>query len=177
MTTVTLSSTLADIRADLARHGVSGWMGTLKALAFNLPFQVVLSYRLHRYFATRSFWRMSLLQILISRWQVTSGNCQISPRAEIAGGLLLPHPLGVVVGIGCKVGRDVTLYQGVTLGADAAGGYPELGDEVVVYAQSCVVGSIHLGQGSTLGALSFLSQSLPPRSVAAGSPARILRTS
>lgn len=172
-----LSSTLADIRADLARHGVKGPIGTLKALLFNLPFQVVFSYRLHRHLATRGFWRLSLLQILISRWQATSGNCQISPRADIAGGLLLPHPLGVVVGIGCKLGRDVTLYQGVTLGADRDGGYPQLGDGVIIYPQSCVVGRIRLGDHSVLGACSFLKRDLPPRSVAAGVPARILEPS
>lgn len=176
MTPVNLASTLSDIRADLARHRVCGRIATLKALLFNLPLQVVLSYRMHRYLSHRSFAKLSLLQILISRWQATSGNCQLSPKADIGGGLLLPHPLGVVIGIGCKLGRDVTLYQGVTLGADRDGGYPELGDGVTIYPQSCVVGRVRLGDQSVLGACSFLKQDLPPRSVAAGVPGRILES-
>ncbi len=176
MTPVTFRSTCEAIRADLARHRVCGLMATFKALLFNLPFQVVLSYRMHRFLSHRSFLRFSLLQILISRWQVTSGNCQLSPKADIGGGLLLPHPLGVVVGIGCRIGRGVTLYQGVTLGADGGGAYPELGDEVTIYAQSCVVGHVHLGSQSVLGACSFLNQDLPPGSVAAGVPARLLES-
>ena len=176
MTPVTFKSTCEAIKADLARHRVCGPIATFKALFFNVPFQVVLSYRIHRYLSHRPFIRLSLLQILISRWQVTSGNCQISPRAEIEGGLLLPHPLGVVVGIGCKLGREVTLYQGVTLGADREGGYPELGDGVTIYPQSCAVGRIRLGDHSTLGACSFLKRDLPSRAVAAGVPARVLHS-
>jgi serine O-acetyltransferase len=167
-------SMLADLRADLARHRVGGFLPTAKALLFNLSFQVVLSYRLHRYLASRRFLRLSLLQILISRWQVASGNCQISPRAEIAGGLLLPHPLGVVVGSGCRLGRDVTLYQGVTLGADRQARYPVLEPGVTIYANACVIGGVFVGAGSTVGACSLLRNDLPPGSVAAGVPAKIL---
>ena len=174
---MTLASLMSDLRADLRRHGVEGRLAALKALLFNLPFQVVLSYRLHRYLASRRFLRLSLLQILLSRWQVASGNCQISPKADIGGGLLLPHPLGVVIGSGCRLGRGVTLYQGVTLGADARARYPSLEDGVTVYANACVVGDIVLGRASVVGACSFLRRDLPPGAVAAGVPARILRTS
>lgn len=172
---MTFRSTLDDVRADLRRHGVAGRIPALKALLFNLSFQVVLSYRLHRYLAGRRFLRLSLLQILLSRWQVASGNCQLSPRAEIGGGLLLPHPIGVVIGSGCRLGSGVTLYQGVTLGADARARYPSLGDGVTVYANACVVGGVELGAGSVVGACSFLKRDLPPGAVAAGVPARILR--
>lgn len=168
---------MADIRADLHRHGVVGLAATLKALAFNLSFQVVLSYRLHRYLGSRRWLRFSFLQILLSRWQVASGNCQISPKAQIGGGLLLPHPVGVVVGSGCRLGPDVTLYQGVTLGADARAGYPRLARGVTVFANACVVGDIGLGEASVVGACSFLKRDLPPGAVAAGVPARILRSS
>lgn len=171
---MTFRSTLQDLRADLRRHGVSGRIPALKAILFNLSFQVVLSYRLHRYLAGRRFLRLSLLQVLLARWQVASGNCQISPRAEIAGGLLLPHPLGVVVGAGCRVGGGVTLYQGVTLGADRHARYPQLEDGVTVYANTCVIGGIVVGAGSVVGACSLLRSDLPPGSVAAGVPAHIL---
>lgn len=171
---MTIRSLFSDLRADLGRHQVAGFLPVAKALLFNLSFQVVLSYRLHRYLASRSFLRLSLLQILLSRWQVASGNCQISPKAEIAGGLLLPHPIGVVIGAGCQVGRGVTLYQGVTLGADRHARYPRLEDGVTVYANSCVIGGIVLGAGSIVGACSLLRTDLPPAGVAAGVPARIL---
>ena len=74
------------------------------------------------------------------------------------------------------IGRNVRLYQGVTLGAkrfetDEAGqlrkGYPRhpiVEDDVVIYAGATILGRITIGKGSTIGGNVWLTQSVPPGS-------------
>ena len=76
----------------------------------------------------------------------------IHPGARIGPGFFIDHGTGVVIGETCDIGKNVKLYQGVTLGAlsfprDAAGNiirgmkrHPTLEDEVVVYANATILG-------------------------------------
>lgn len=83
---------------------------------------------------------------MLSYWQLTRGNCQLSPHARIGERFTLPHPLGVVIGIGCHIGNDVSIWQQVTLGNDGTvESYPTVEDGVRIYAGSVVIGRIRLG--------------------------------
>ena len=82
----------------------------------------------------------------------------INPGANIGPGFFIDHGTGVVIGETCHIGRNVKLYQGVTLGAlsfskDDEGGlmhgsykrHPTLEDAVVVYANATILGGGHPG--------------------------------
>jgi serine O-acetyltransferase len=99
--------------------------------------------------------------------------CQIHPQAQFAPGLRLPHPSGVVVGRGVRAGRDVTLYQNVTLGAKSVPGedYPILGNGVFVFPNSLILGSIRVGDGARVGACSLVLHEVRPGDTVAGRPA------
>lgn len=112
--------------------------------------------------------RLLVSKRLWSRWQV-----QISPVARIGDGLLLPHPTGVVVGSGAVIGVGCTLYQQVTLG-QSEGGYPTLGDGVIVYAGARIVGSIHVGNRAVIGANAVVTKDVPEDAIAAGVPAKVI---
>ena len=92
----------------------------------------------------------------------------IHPGAEIGGGLRLTHTAGVVIGKGVKVGRDVTLLHGVTLGGSAKGwfdgayadGFPEIGDRTEIMAGAAVLGPIKVGRGCFVGANAVLARDL-----------------
>lgn len=77
------------------------------------------------------------------------------------GALHLPHPHGITIGIGVVIGDRVTIYQGVTLGANQAGRYPVIGDGVRIFPQSIVAGAVHVGNGASIGAQSFVSRDVP----------------
>lgn len=97
----------------------------------------------------------------------------IHPGAQIGEGFFIDHGTGVVIGETCVIGRNVRLYQAVTLGAkrfpaDANGhlikGHPRhpiVEDDVVVYAGATVLGRITIGRGSTIGGNVWLTHSVP----------------
>jgi serine O-acetyltransferase len=102
---------------------------------------------------------------------------EISPKCAIGPGIFFPHTSGTVIGAS-KIGRNVTIFQGVTLGAKEMDlGFdralrPEIGDFVVVGAGAKVLGGISLGDNVRVGANSVLLRSVPANSTVAGVPAR-----
>ncbi|MFO0964732.1 MAG: serine acetyltransferase [Gemmataceae bacterium] len=102
----------------------------------------------------------------------------IHPGARIGPGFFIDHGTGVVIGETCDIGRNVKLYQGVTLGAlsfprDAAGNiirgmkrHPTLEDDVVVYANATILGGdTTIGHHSVIGSSVWLTQSVDPYTV------------
>jgi serine O-acetyltransferase len=92
-----------------------------------------------------------------------------------------PHPTGIVIGNGVRVGRNVTIFQNVTLGGarvgdGANGNYPSIGDDTTIFAGCVVVGDISVGRNCTIGANSVVLHDVPDNSVAVGAPARVVRT-
>jgi serine O-acetyltransferase len=102
----------------------------------------------------------------------------IHPGARIGPGFFIDHGTGVVIGETCDIGRNVKLYQGVTLGAlsfprDAAGNiirgmkrHPTLEDDVVVYANATILGGdTVIGHHAVIGSNVWLMQSVDPYTV------------
>lgn len=99
----------------------------------------------------------------------------IHPGANIAEGFFIDHGTGVVIGETCDLGKNVKLYQGVTLGAlsfprDPSGNiirgkkrHPTLEDDVVVYANATILGGdTIIGHHSVIGSNVWLTQSVEP---------------
>ena len=99
----------------------------------------------------------------------------IHPGARIGPGFFIDHGTGVVIGETCDIGKNVKLYQGVTLGAlsfprDAAGNiirgmkrHPTLEDEVVVYANATILGGDStIGHHAVIGSNVWLTHGVEP---------------
>jgi serine O-acetyltransferase len=102
----------------------------------------------------------------------------LHPGATIGEGCFIDHGTGVVIGETTVIGRQCTIYQGVTLGAlrfptDDAGRavkgqrrHPTLEDGVTVYANATILGGTTvIGAGSTIAGGVFVTESVPPGSV------------
>lgn len=91
-----------------------------------------------------------------------------------------PHPVGIVIGMKVKMGMNCEIYQNVTIGtketADFKNGkYPEIGNNVIIYPNSLIIGNIKIGDNSIIGAGSVVLSDVPPNSVFAGNPAKFLK--
>jgi serine O-acetyltransferase len=101
---------------------------------------------------------------------------EIHPAARIGPGLFIDHGMGVVIGETAEVGRNVTLYQGVSLAGTSLKRekrHPTLGDNVVVGAGAKIIGGFTIGDNSRIGAGSVVVREVPPNSVVVGVPGRV----
>lgn len=115
----------------------------------------------------------------MARW-VTG--IEIHPGATIGPGLFIDHGMGVVIGETAEIGRDCTLYHGVTLGGvmPAVGAqeqrcvkrHPTLNDYVIVGAGAQVLGPITIGRCARIGGNSVVTKDVPDSMTVVGVPAR-----
>jgi len=117
-----------------------------------------------------------LLARLVAELAHGETGIDIHPGATIGPGFFIDHGTGVVVGETALIGRNVRLYQAVTLGAKRfatdddghlqKGGarHPIVEDEVVIYAGATILGRVTIGHGSTIGGNVWLTRSVPPGS-------------
>ncbi|MFL5893802.1 MAG: serine O-acetyltransferase EpsC, partial [Thermoleophilaceae bacterium] len=103
---------------------------------------------------------------------------EIHPAASIGDALFIDHGAGVVIGETAEIGDNVTLYQGVTLGGTGfARGkrHPTVDDDVVIGSGAKLLGPIHVGAGSKIGANSVVIHDVPPNSTVVGNPGHPVR--
>ena len=105
-------------------------------------------------------------------WSVITG-ADIPVNCQIGGGLMLPHPNGVVIAPEAVIGVNCIIFQQVTIGT-ASGGYPTLGDDILVGAGAKILGAVKVGTGARIGANAVVLCDVPPGSTATGVPAKII---
>lgn len=122
-------------------------------------------------------WRFSARLISYLSRAITA--IDIHPGATIGPGFFIDHGAGVVIGETAEVGRDVTLYHGVTLGGvswSPGKRHPTVGDEAVIGAGAKVLGPVVLGPRVRVGANSVVIEDVPDETTVVGIPARIVKT-
>ena len=103
----------------------------------------------------------------------------IHPGAEILGGVMIDHATGVVIGETAKIDKNVSIFQGVTLGGkgnERGDRHPKIQSGVSIYASSTVLGNITIGKNSTIAAGSLVLKDVDPNTTVAGIPAKVLST-
>jgi serine O-acetyltransferase len=99
----------------------------------------------------------------------------IHPAARIGKGVFIDHATGVVIGETAVLGDDVSLLQNVTLGGtgkESGDRHPKIGKGVLICAGAKILGNIHVGAGSKVGAGSVVLHDVPPHTTVVGVPAR-----
>ena len=118
-----------------------------------------------------------LLPRMISNFCRFLTGIEIHPGATIGEGLFIDHGMGIVIGETAELGRNVTLYQGVTLGGtgkEKGKRHPTIGNNVVVASGAKVLGSFTVGDHAKIGAGSVVLKPVPAYATVVGIPGRIV---
>jgi serine O-acetyltransferase len=102
---------------------------------------------------------------------------EIHPAATLGRRVFIDHGMGTVIGETARVGDDVHLFHGVTLGGDdpePIKRHPTVEDGVTLGANSTLIGDITVGETATVGAGAVVTEDVPAGVTVAGNPARIV---
>ena len=144
------------------------------------PMEVVMAYpglyavTIHRLAHELYDLKVPIIPRIMSELAHSKTGIDIHPGAEIGERFFIDHGTGVVVGETCVIGKNVKLYQGVTLGAksfplDENGNpikgiprHPILEDNVIVYSNATILGRITIGKGTVIGGNIWVTESTKP---------------
>ena len=121
--------------------------------------------------------RLTQLQIpilprIISEFAHGKTGIDIHPNATIGVPFMIDHGTGIVIGATSVIGKNVSIYQGVTLGAlqvtkelSDVKRHPTVEDNVIIYARTTILGgNTVIGANSIIGGSVFLTKSVQPNS-------------
>lgn len=122
--------------------------------------------------------KIPVLPRVISEYAHSKTGIDIHPGATIGDKLFIDHGTGIVIGETAIIGKNVKIYQGVTLGAlyvgkNLAGSkrHPTIEDNVIIYSNSTILGGeTIIGHDSVVGGNTWITESIPPFSIAFHKP-------
>jgi serine O-acetyltransferase len=115
-----------------------------------------------------------LLPRIMTEYAHSKTGIDIHPGAHINESFVIDHGTGVVIGETTTIGRNVRIYQGVTLGAlslpkDAGiqlrgkKRHPTIEDNVIIYSGATILGGdTVIGERSIIGGNVWITESVPP---------------
>lgn len=115
---------------------------------------------------------VNLIPRIISEHAHRQTGIDIHPGAEIGDHFCIDHGTGIVIGETTKIGSNVKIYQGVTLGGLSVNKedakikrHPTIEDNVVIYSGATILGgNTVVGEDSIIGGNVWLTKSVPPKS-------------
>jgi serine O-acetyltransferase len=173
---------LPDIRKVIILDVEAAYNGDPAAKSFD---EIILSYPYIEAIATHRLAHnlynagVPLIPRMMSERAHSRTGMDIHPGAIIGNCFFVDHGTGVVIGETTRIGDNVKLYQGVTLGAlsfkkdergrlirEGTQRHPTLEDNVTVYSNATILGGqTVIGKNSVVGGNVWLTHSVPPDSV------------
>ena len=169
------------LRRDVARlvRKVPTRGQAARVILTNRGFQAIILYRL-----SRALWQrgVPLLPLVLTRLAQSLFAVDIAYQADLGPGIVIVHGFGLVIGSETVIEGDCCLFHGVTLGdrgsewvgSSRPDGHPTLETNVMVGAGAKILGPIRIGRSSIIGANAVVLRDVPPFSIMAGVPARIV---
>ena len=142
-------------------------------LLFYKGFHSITAYRVANYWLNEKPSFSMYIQSIVSE----KFNVDIHPNAKIGKGIMVDHASGVVIGETAQIGDYSSLFHGVTLGgvgSEKGQRHPKIGKNVMLSANSTIVGNIKIGDNVKIGAGSVVLNDIPENSTAVGVPAKII---
>jgi serine O-acetyltransferase len=179
-------SFLSSLRCDAFRLvGKFSLSSLLRNALLNRTFRPIVTMRLCQNASqSTSLFRFCLPLFKLFHKFSTHNACMDFPwQTSIGAGLCITHGWGIVANQGAIIGKNVTLFHGVTLGrsdkisvdGERVGGFPIIEDDVWIGPHAIIVGSIKIGRGSRIAGGAFVSKSVEPYSMVGGNPSAVLK--
>ena len=167
-----------DIAAVLERDAAGGTSGGPLQCILNFKgFKALQAHRIAHALWTKGASADQPVALWLQSRASQAWGLDIHPAATIAGGLMLDHGTGVVIGETATIGANCSMLHGVTLGATGKDGFdrhPKLGENVLIGAGAAILGNIQIGDGCKIGCGAVVLKPLPPGVTAVGAPAKIV---
>ena len=132
---------------------------------------MLLALRRYQYWRTKRGPIANLLRkLLVLRhrfWSVVAG-ADIPLNSNIGGGLLIPHPNGIVIHPAATIGVNCIIFQQVTIGSRGRAGVPKIGDHVDIGAGAKILGPINVGSYARVGANAVVTKDVERGTLALG---------
>jgi len=162
---------------NLSSKGLEFILAMIEHLIYMDGYRALFFYRLQQSSSVR---RYRLLRVGVRFFNAMLNRIELDPRAEIGAGCVILHGQCIVVGFSCILGENVTIHQGVTIGAIAGkvkNGRvdPIIEDGVMLGAGAKVLGPVRVGKNSIIGANAIVLDDIPANSIAVGVPAKVVR--
>ncbi len=174
------SATLPEIRAAIDADVEAAFVGDPAARSVDeilVSYPGALAIRYHRIAHELHQLGAAIVARIISELANARTGIDIHPGATIGPSFFIDHGTGVVIGETAIIGRNVRLFQHVTLGGRSPLGlapagprsrfarHPILEDDVIVYAGATILGRVTIGRGSKIGGNVWLLDDVPPHSL------------
>lgn len=167
----------SDLKRQYVQEGRADTSPTAFSFLCRLPHHRFLPIVLCRMSRSAMLQGIPMLPKLLTYLNIVIFGMEITPLCEIGPGIFFPHTSGIVVGAR-RLGSNVTIFQGVTLGSKELDLEfqpdlrPEVGDNVVLGSGCKVLGGIQIGNNVKVGANSVVLHSIEPNVTVVGMPAR-----
>ncbi len=143
----------------------------LKIGLFSSGFHLSLFYRLSYTARTHLGIFGKLISQLLFWWKRHWYGCSIASTARIHGGVIFPHPQGIVIGAETIIGDRTWIFQNVTMGgAPGKSGQPNIGNDCRIYTGAVIFGPLSIGDGVIIGANAVVSRSIPAHTLVKSAP-------
>lgn len=160
-----------DLRADAARmYEKDPAAGSVHEVIVSYPgFYAIAVHRIAHQLSQLS---IPILPRILNEHAHGRTGVDIHPSARIGVPFCIDHGTGIVIGATAIIGKNVTIYQGVTIGAAQVSKglkdtkrHPTVEDNVTIYARSTILGGkTVIGHDSIIGGSVFLTKSVEPYS-------------
>lgn len=171
-----LFNKLPQLRTELNADVIAAYEGdpaakSVEEIVFSYPaIEAITAHRVaHELFKEG----VPMVPRIISEYAHSRTGVDIHPGAQIGNSFFLDHGTGVVIGETSRIGNNVKIYQGVTLGALStkrsehtgelpAKRHPTIEDNVTIYSGATILGgNTVIGEGSIIGGNVWLVRSVP----------------
>lgn len=107
-------------------------------------------------------------------WSIITA-ADIPINSNIGGGLIIPHPNGIVIHPNSVIGVNCLIHQQVTIGVNRNSNIPpKIGGHVDIGAGAKIIGNITVGEHALIGANAVVVKDVEPYSIVAGVPAKVI---